>query len=102
MTQARRFLVPLLAALAPPLFPLSAWAQCAMCRASLLNSQGGGELLEGLRQGVIFLLAIPLIIAAMVLIRLQRASGASAESAGQPGLRSRESGGCGAFHNIAG
>ena len=52
----------------------SAFAQCAMCRAALLNSRGGAELIEGLRQGIVLLLAIPLLITATVLIRLKRAA----------------------------
>jgi hypothetical protein len=68
-----RFLGATLAAVAQPFFALSAFAQCSMCRASLLNSQGGADLIEGLRQGIILLLAIPLLIAATVLIRWKRA-----------------------------
>ena len=81
----------LLAALALPLSTMSALAQCAMCRASLLHSQGAVELIEGLRQGIVLLLAIPLIIAAIVLIRLKRAARASNESATQQRMRNGES-----------
>ena len=78
MTQAFRFLLAMLGAIG---LPISAAAQCAMCRASLLNSQGGAELIEGLRQGIVLLLAIPLLITATVLIRLQRAAKVSEEAA---------------------
>ena len=92
MTQARRFLVVLLAALALPISTTPAFAQCAMCRASLLHSQGGAELIEGLRQGIVLLLAIPLIIVAIVLIRLRRAAQANAELATEQGMHPHESG----------
>jgi hypothetical protein len=92
MTQALRFMAVLLAAFALLFSAASALAQCAMCRASLLHSQGGAELIEGLRQGIVLLLAIPLIIAASVLIRLQRAARASGEPATQQGMHPRESG----------
>ena len=63
-----------LAALVFPLSATSVFAQCAMCRASLLHSQGVAELLAGLRQGIVLLLAMPLVIAAMVVLRLRRAA----------------------------
>ena len=91
MTQACRLPLAMLAALALPISTMSAFAQCAMCRASLLHSQGGTELMEGLRQGVVVLLAMPLIIAALVLIRLQRAAKASAEPATQQRMHNGES-----------
>jgi hypothetical protein len=91
MTRPHRFSSVLLAALAAPLFATLTHAQCAMCRASLLNSQGGAELIEGLRQGIILLLAIPLIIAASVLIRLKRAARVSDGSATQQKMQDGES-----------
>jgi hypothetical protein len=81
MTGRRRFIWWLPAALT--LFPSSmALAQCAMCRASLLNSEGGAELIAGLRQGVVLLLAAPLVIAAVVLIGLRRARAEAASRSG--------------------
>jgi len=90
MTQARRFTVVLLTALGLLFSTTSVFAQCAMCRASLLHSQGGTELIEGLRQGIVLLLAIPLIIAASILIRLQRAARARAEPATQQRMHNGE------------
>jgi hypothetical protein len=92
MSRARGFLGVLLVPLALLPFTAPAWAQCAMCRASLLHSQGGAELIEGLRQGIVLLLAIPLVIAASVLIRLKRAARTIAAPAPQQGMHPRESG----------
>jgi hypothetical protein len=52
--------------------PQAAVAQCAMCRAALLNSPDTQQLIVGLRQGVAVLLAVPLIISVIVLRRLRR------------------------------
>jgi hypothetical protein len=92
MTPACRFRVVLFTAFALLFSTTPAFAQCAMCRASLLHSQGGAELIEGLRQGIVLLLAIPLIIAASVLIRLKRAARARAAPATQQRMHPREPG----------
>jgi hypothetical protein len=47
---------------------------CAMCRATLLNEQGGGDLLGGLRQGVLLLLAVPLLIVGTMILHWKRAA----------------------------
>jgi hypothetical protein len=88
MTQPFRFL---LATLGAVVLPVSVAAQCAMCRASLLNSQGGAELIEGLRQGIFLLLAIPLAITAAVLIRLKQAARMRDAFPPQPRTRDGES-----------
>jgi len=88
MTQTLRFLLAMCGIV---VLPISAAAQCAMCRAALLNSQGGAELIAGLRQGIFLLLAIPLLITATVLIRLKRASRVSAEAAAGQRVQAAES-----------
>lgn len=73
MTRYRRFSFWVAAAIAWSQSAV-AFAQCAMCRASLLHSQGGAELIAGLRQGVLLLLAVPLVISAIVLLGIYRAT----------------------------
>lgn len=74
MKRSFRFGPAVLAAIVLPLAQASAFAQCAMCRAALLGSREGAALIAGLRQGIVLLLAIPLIITALVLIRIKRAA----------------------------
>jgi hypothetical protein len=81
MFRTGRFLRATFAALVVPVSAASAFGQCAMCRAALLNSRDGAALIEGLRQGIVLLLAIPLLITAAVLIRLRRAARVRAEDA---------------------
>ena len=38
------------------------WSQCAMCRTALESSVEGQQMAEGVRQGIIFLLAAPYAI----------------------------------------
>ncbi|MCS7153123.1 MAG: hypothetical protein N2253_07950 [Bacteroidia bacterium] len=54
----RRWLIGLL------LLPLVGWAQCAMCRKNAENANPG--LAKGLRIGIIFLFAVPYIVAGTV------------------------------------
>jgi hypothetical protein len=88
MTQTSRFLLAMLGAIG---LPIAAAAQCAMCRASLLNSQGGTELIEGLRQGIFLLLAIPLLITATALIRLKQLARVNEEAANGPRVQDGKS-----------
>lgn len=46
-------------------FSLSATAQCAMCRASL-ESEGNKTKVEAVNDGIVFLMAIPYIIVAVI------------------------------------
>ena len=48
------------------------FALCAMCQATLAGSPDAAALIEGLRQGIFLLLAIPLLIAAAFWMRLKR------------------------------
>ena len=36
--------------------------QCAMCKAAVANAADGGALARGLNQGILFLLAIPILL----------------------------------------
>lgn len=47
------------------LFSLSATAQCAMCRASL-ESEGNKTKVEAVNDGIVLLMAVPYIIAALL------------------------------------
>jgi hypothetical protein len=46
-------------------YSLSATAQCAMCRASL-ESEGNKTKVEAVNDGIVFLMAVPYIIAAVI------------------------------------
>lgn len=46
-------------------FSLSSQAQCAMCRAAL-ESEGNGVKAEAVNDGIVYLMAIPYILAAIV------------------------------------
>lgn len=91
MPRTGQFLRAALAVLGVPVSAASAFAQCAMCRTALLNSPGAANLIEGLRQGIVLLLAIPLLITATVLIRLKRAAQLSADAAPGPNVHDGES-----------
>jgi hypothetical protein len=97
-TEAHRFLTPLIGAMATLFCSASALAQCAMCRASLANSRGDSELIEGLRQGSVLLLAVPLAIAATLLLRLKRAANQGNAPALQTSVRGESVGGTRAEH----
>ena len=43
----------------------SAWAQCAMCRASL-ESEGNKTKVEAVNDGIVLLMAVPYIVAALI------------------------------------
>jgi hypothetical protein len=47
---------------------VSTWAQCAMCRASVENNVSNGEtsIGAGLNTGIIYLFAMPYILAAVI------------------------------------
>ncbi len=47
---------------------LSSWAQCAMCRASVENNVANGEtsIGAGLNTGIIYLFAMPYLLAAVI------------------------------------
>jgi hypothetical protein len=47
------------------LLPLASFAQCAMCRASL-ESSGNKTKVEAVNDGIVFLMAIPYILAAAI------------------------------------
>ena len=47
------------------LLPFASFAQCAMCRASL-ESEGNNTKIEAVNDGIVFLMAIPYIIVAVV------------------------------------
>jgi hypothetical protein len=47
------------------LYTISAFSQCAMCRASL-ESTGNATKVEAVNDGIVFLMAIPYIIAAVI------------------------------------
>jgi heme/copper-type cytochrome/quinol oxidase subunit 2 len=47
------------------LFGISATAQCAMCRASL-ESEGNKTKVEAVNDGIVFLMAVPYIIVAVI------------------------------------
>lgn len=46
------------------LFPLLGWAQCAMCRKNAENASPG--LAKGLRVGIMFLFAVPYVVAGTI------------------------------------
>ncbi|MBI2818561.1 MAG: hypothetical protein HYX73_01150 [Acidobacteria bacterium] len=52
----------------------TAAAQCAMCRTGLLNSPEGQQLIAGFNSGILFLLAVPILICFSVLFLLWRAA----------------------------
>lgn len=47
------------------LMPIASFAQCAMCRASL-ESEGNKTKVEAVNDGIVFLMAVPYILAAVV------------------------------------
>ena len=47
------------------LFGLSSYAQCAMCRAAL-ESEGNKTKVEAVNDGIVFLMAVPYIIVAVI------------------------------------
>lgn len=47
------------------LYSINSYSQCAMCRASL-ESEGNKTKVEAVNDGIVFLMAIPYIIAAVV------------------------------------
>ncbi len=51
-----------------------ATAQCAMCWSSLANSEGGGGLIQGVQQAVLFLLPVPFLLAGVIGVLLCRAA----------------------------
>ena len=53
--------------------PIAA-AQCSMCRTGLLNSPEGQQLIAGFNSGILFLLAVPIVIFSSVLFLLWRAA----------------------------
>ncbi len=52
-------------------YSLSSQAQCAMCRASL-ESEGNLEKAEAVNDGIVYLMAIPYIIVAVIAIVVYR------------------------------
>ncbi len=45
----------------------NAWAQCAMCRATVQNqASDGGDLVAGLNAGILYLAAMPYVIFAII------------------------------------
>lgn len=53
------------------LLPTASQAQCAMCRASL-ESEGNLEKAEAVNDGIVYLMAIPYIIVAVIAIVVYR------------------------------
>jgi heme/copper-type cytochrome/quinol oxidase subunit 2 len=47
------------------LMPIASFAQCAMCRASL-ESEGNKTKVEAVNDGIVFLMAIPYILVAVI------------------------------------
>lgn len=49
-------------------FQVATWAQCAMCRASVENNVANGEtsIGAGLNTGIIYLFAMPYLLAAVI------------------------------------
>lgn len=47
------------------LYHISAFSQCAMCRA-VLESEGDGGMAKGINNGITYLMAIPYILVALV------------------------------------
>ncbi len=47
------------------LFDISAYSQCAMCRASLI-SEGNNTKAEALNDGIVYLMAIPYVLVGVV------------------------------------
>ena len=43
-------------------WPSPSIAQCSMCRTTLTQSEEGRELASGLNRGILFLLAVPLLV----------------------------------------
>jgi len=68
-------------------FPLTgflaaeAQAQCAMCRTALANSPEGQQLIAAFNTGILFLLAVPLVIFGSVVFMLRRAAQQRASTA---------------------
>lgn len=52
-------------------FSLSATAQCAMCRAAL-ESEGNKNKVEAVNDGIVFLMAVPYIIVAVIGLAIYR------------------------------
>ena len=47
------------------LMPIASFSQCAMCRASL-ESEGSKTKIEAVNDGIVFLMAVPYIIVAVI------------------------------------
>lgn len=47
------------------LYQISAFSQCAMCRA-VLESEGDGGMAKGINNGITYLMAIPYVLVALV------------------------------------
>ena len=47
------------------LMPIASFSQCAMCRASL-ESEGNKTKVEAINNGIVFLMAVPYIIVAVI------------------------------------
>ena len=47
------------------LMPIASFSQCAMCRASL-ESEGNKTKVEAINDGIVFLMAVPYIIVAVI------------------------------------
>jgi hypothetical protein len=54
------------------IFPISAEAQCAMCRA-VLESEGNTSVAEGVNNGIVYLMAIPYVLIAVLFYFVFRA-----------------------------
>ena len=63
-SKAKRFLV-VIRAVVLFLFPYASQAQCAMCRASL-ETEGSQAKSEAINNGIVFLMAIPYVLIAVV------------------------------------
>ena len=69
-----RFVAALVVALTVTLWPAnvpSGLAQCSMCRTTLTQSEQGRELASGLNRGILFLLAIPLLVVGSGVVALR-------------------------------
>ncbi len=57
--------IAVLLSIAYCLLPITSFAQCAMCRASL-ESEGNKTKVEAVNDGIVFLMAIPYILVAVI------------------------------------
>ena len=73
MRQKRKLFLTLGGGLACLGFVPKVLAYCAECQANLFNSPEGRQLMGGLQQGVLFLLAVPVMIVAVFGFLLLRA-----------------------------